>query len=135
MSQPLYESVDPETYLELAEELSSKPEAAAKRTAADRAYLAAFLKSRDLLAEKDYFTPTYSVDDHPNLTSALRRKETLGAYGNEEFRLRRARNCANYDTRDITKGTQKDACPLSWMLSTARTIIDKVKQLPPRSTQ
>ena len=42
MSQPLYESVDPETYLVLAKELALKSEAAAKRTAADRAYYATF---------------------------------------------------------------------------------------------
>ncbi len=135
MSQPLYESVDPETYLELAKELSSKSQAAARRTAADRAYYAAFLASRDLLAEKDYITPYGNERDHQYVNEVLKRKDILGSFGNEGLRLRRARNVATYDTRDITTRTQQYARPLNWMLNTAETIIDKVKQLPPRSTQ
>ena len=135
MSQPLYESVDPETYLELAKELSSKSQAAARRTAADRAYYAAFLASRDLLAEKDYITPYGNERDHQYINEALKDKDILGSFGNEGLRLRRARNVVTYDTRDITMRTQQYACPLNWMLNTAGTIIDKVKKLPPRSTQ
>jgi len=135
MSQPLYESVDPETYLELAKELSSKSQAAARRTAADRAYYAAFLASRDLLAEKDYITPYGNERDHQYVNEVLKRKDILGSFGNEGLRLRRARNVATYDTRDITTRTQQYARPLNWMLNTAGTIIDKVKKLPSRSPQ
>lgn len=135
MSQPLYESVDPETYLELAKELSSKSQVAARRTAADRAYYAAFLASRDLLAEKDYITPYGDERDHQYVNEALKRKDILGSFGNEGLRLRRARNVATYDTRDITMRTQQYARPLNWMLNTARTLIDKVKKLPSRSPQ
>jgi uncharacterized protein (UPF0332 family) len=134
MSQPLYKSVDPETYLELAEELSSKAQAVEKRTAADRAYYAAFLVSRDLLSEKGYITPYYNSDDHRYVEETLKRRDILGSLGNDENRLRRARNVATYDTRDITTRTQQYARPLDWMLNTAGTIIDKVKKLPPRST-
>lgn len=135
MSQPLYESVDPETYLELAKELSSKSQVAARRTAADRAYYAAFLASRDLLAEKDYITPYGDERDHQYVNEALKRKDILGSFGNEGLRLRRARNVATYDTRDITMRTQQYARPLNWMLNTAGTLIDKVKKLPSRSPQ
>jgi len=128
---PWYPALDPTEYLKIADELTSRSESSAIRTAADRAYYAAFLTCRDRLAEKDYFTPTYSSDDHPDLTSALRRKEVLGNYGNQEFRLRRARNCINYMTDDISSAT-KDARPLHWMLTTAREIISRVEALPHR---
>jgi uncharacterized protein (UPF0332 family) len=134
MSQPLYESVDPETYLELASELSSKAQAAAKRTAADRAYYAAFLVSRDLLAEKGYISPYYNSDDHKYVEETLKHKDVLGSLGNDENRLRRARNLVTYDTRDLARTTKQYAYPLNWVLNTAGTIIDRVKQLPTRIT-
>ena len=128
MLQPLYEALDAETYLELAEELSSKPQSTARRTAADRAYYAAFLASRDLLATKGYITPYYSLDDHKYVAENLKRSDILGSLGNGENRLRRAWNLVTYDTRDIS--TQY-AYPLKWMLDTAGKIIDRVKALPP----
>ena len=131
---PWYPALNPTEYLKIADELTSRPESSALRTAADRAYYAAFLTCRDLLAEKDYFTPRYSSDDHTDLTSALKRKDVLGTYGNQEFRLRRARNCINYLTCDISSSTI-DARPLDWMLKTAREIISKVEALPQRSTK
>ena len=94
-----------------------------------------FLASRDLLAEKDYITPYGDERDHQYINEALKRKDILGSSGNDASMLRRARNVATYDTQDITTKTQQYARPLNWILSTAETIIDKVKQLPPRSTQ
>lgn len=135
MSQPLYESIDPETYLELAKELSLESQVSAKRTAADRAYYAAFLASRDLLAEKGYITPYYSSEDHRYVEETLKRKDVLGSLGNDENRLRRARNLVTYDTRDIETKTQQYARPLSWMLETAEAVIKKVQGLPQRSTR
>lgn len=132
MSKPLYESVDPETYLELAKELSLESQAASKRTAADRAYYAAFLASRDFLTAKGYITPYYNSDDHRYVEETLKRKDILGSLGNDENRLRRARNLVTYDTRDIATTTQQYARPLSWMISTGGTIIQRVKELPPR---
>lgn len=127
-----YPALNPTDYLKIADELASRSESSALRTAADRAYYAAFLTCRDRLTEKDYFTPTYSSDDHTDLTSALRRPEVLGNYGNEELRLRRARNCVNYLTDDVSSAT-KDAYSLDWMLTTAREIINRVEALPHRS--
>lgn len=133
MSQPLYESVDPETYLGLAKELASKLEVAAKRTAADRAYYAAFLTSRDLLAKKGYITPYNNSQDHKYVEETLKRSDILGACGNDENRLRRARNIATYDTRGITPDIQRYARPLAWMLRTAEEIINKIRELPQKS--
>ena len=80
-SQPLYEPVDPEAYLELAKDLSLKSEAAAKRTAADRAYYAAFLASRNFLEGKGYITPHGDERDHQYVIEALKREDVLGAVG------------------------------------------------------
>jgi len=130
MSEQLYEALNPKTYLELATELSLKTQAAAKRTAADRAYYAAFLSSRDLLATKGYIMPYYDAKDHEDVAEKLKDRNVLGAFGNEENRLRRARNLITYDTRDISSAKQH-ACSLKWMLETARTIIERVEALPP----
>jgi hypothetical protein len=129
---PLYPALNPTEYLKIADELKSRAESFALRTAADRAYFAAYLTCRDILAEKDYFTPNYDTDDHPGLTSALKRRDVLGSWGNQEFRLRRARNRINYWTCDIDSST-KDARPVNWMLETAREIISRVEALPHRS--
>lgn len=112
---PWYPALNPTEYLKIADELASRKQSSALRTAADRAYFAAFLSSRDQLAEKDYFTPKYSVDDHQDLTNALKRENVLGTFGNEEFRLRQARNCINYVTSDVGSAT-KGACSLDWMI-------------------
>ncbi len=53
----LYRKVDPSQYLDLARKLAREPDIAAIRSAADRAYYAAFLVSRDTLAAKNYLTP------------------------------------------------------------------------------
>ena len=57
MSDPLYLEVNPISYLALAKEMKARKEAEAVRTAADRAYYAAFLTCRNVLAEKNYFIP------------------------------------------------------------------------------
>ena len=133
MSNPLlYPLLDPIKYLELAEELSSRIDTHAIRTAADRAYYAAFLICRDQLTAKDYMTPEYGQNDHLLVQSALRRKEVLGSHGNDEYRLRRARNCITYKTCDLSTG-QPDVRPLDWMIQTAKDIIERVNALPPRS--
>ncbi len=131
-STPEYPQLDPSTYIELARELEARTEPAAKRAAADRAYYAAFLASRDELASKNYLTPYYyNVDDHKYVGQSLKRQDVLGQAGNDEMRLRLGRNRATYDTRDLLLSTQ-DVKKLSWMISTAEDIIQKVRALPPR---
>lgn len=131
MSKPLYPMVEPTTYLELADELSSRIESASRRTAADRAYYAAFLTCRDRLALKNYFTPYYDSRDHDYVQRTLREPNVLGTYGNQENRLRRARNCTTYKTCDLNPG-QTDVRSLDWMIRTAKEIIKRVDALPTR---
>jgi len=124
--------LNPRLYLKLAEELSSRPESHATRTAADKAYCAAYLTCRDELAVKDYLIPNYDREDHMLVQSALRRKEVMGSFGDQMSQLRRARNCVLYDTRELTLG-HINARPLAWMLQTAKELIDRVDKLAPRS--
>jgi hypothetical protein len=130
MPKPLYPRLDPVEYLEVANELSSKLQQAARRTAADRAYYAAFLTSRERLAAKGYFTPLYNSDDHQRVLDVLRQKNVLGNFGNEENRLRRSRNRVTYDNRDLSYAQPPDTRSLTWMLETAREIIKRVEALP-----
>lgn len=124
--KPVFPAIDPVAYLGLADELAAKPELSAKRTAADRAYFAAFLTSRDQLAAKGYIVPHYSRDDHRYVVENL--KLLLGAFGNQESRLRTARNRVTYDTRDLTYSQGQPS--LNWMVNTAKEIIERVEKLP-----
>lgn len=133
MSQPVYESIDPETYLGLAKELSSRKQIAAIRTSADRAYYAAFLSSRDVLAKKGYLTPYYNTDDHKYVTDTLKRPDVLGSLGNDEARLRRARNLLTYDTRQLNAASSDRVPKIDFMLNTAEMIIRKVNELKQRT--
>lgn len=127
--RPVFPALDPTTYIELVDELASKPEPSAQRTAADRAYFAAFLTSRDQLAEKGYITPYNSQEDRRYVAENL--KILLGAFGNDENRLRTARNRVTYDIRDLTYS--QDQPSLKWMVDTAKEIIKRVKRIPPSS--
>ena len=121
----MFPAVEPCKYLEFAREISSRPETEAKRTAADRAYYAAFLFSRDQLASKGYITPYYWEEDNRYVSQELKRLKF--SIGNSENLLRTRRTEITYDTRDI------NAPSLEWMLDTAQKIIDYVKVLPSRS--
>lgn len=90
-------ALDPESLLDLAQELGGRDDTAARRTAVDRAYYSAFLHSRDLLAAKGYFSPTNTTLDHRTLPTWLTRVVSLRA-GNDLVRLRRARNRYTYTT-------------------------------------
>lgn len=129
MSGPLYKAINPKDYLELANRLSSESQEVAERTAADRAYYAAFLAGRDVLATKGYITPYHSQNDHQYVAETLKRKDVLGSLGNDENRLRRARNLITYDTRGID-ASQQDARSLKWILDTAKRIIERLEALP-----
>ena len=124
--EPLFPAIDAVSYIGLVDELASKPELPAKRTAADRAYYAAFLTSRDQLTAKGYIMPDYNSNDHRYVAENL--KILLGAFGNQENRLRTARNRVTYDTRDLTYSQGQPS--LKWMVDTAKEIIECVKKLP-----
>ncbi|MBI4216394.1 MAG: hypothetical protein HY687_03255 [Chloroflexi bacterium] len=118
----MFQPLDPTTYLDLARELASRRDTAARRTAADRAYYAAFLYSRDQLELKGYITPYQSTEDHKYVTENLR--ALIGSAGNDEYRLREARNDVTYKT-----GQLQDK--LQWMINTADVIVQRVRALPP----
>ena len=127
----VFPALDPVTYIPLVDELASKPDSSAKRTAADRAYYAAFLTSRDQLTTKGYITPHYNSDDHKYVAENL--KILLGSFGNEENRLRTARNQVTYDTRELTQNQGQPS--LKWMIDTAKQIIQRVSELPIHSNK
>ena len=80
MSELLYPKINPTKYLDLASELAAKSDDAAKRSAADRAYYAAFLTCRDVLTTKNYFIPRFSSDDHMDIAEKLRNPKLLGIF-------------------------------------------------------
>ena len=128
---PPFQSLDPRTLLDLARRLATDPDPAAQRAAGDRAYYAAFLFSRNDLAEKDHVTPSYNSDDHSHVQSVLRRPNILGMFGDYENQLRRARNLMTYDTSAINK--HSDLRSINWMIGKAAQIIEKVEQVPHRT--
>lgn len=133
---PEYRAIDPATYLDLARELAVRaaPESndVALRSAADRAYYAVFLFSRDQLAMKGYVTPKNNARDHETVTESL--QEILGTLGGDELHLRYARNQATYETSDRYgdgRVGHEYVKSLTWMLDAAQRIIDAVRSLPP----
>ena len=128
---PEYPALDPAGYLDLAKKLMLEPEEAARRTAADRAYYAAFLTSLNELEEKGYLTPYRDERDHRYVSETLKRRDVLGTRGNDEFLLRLSRNRVTYDTRGLAIG--RAVKRLQWMLDTAEDIIQAVRRLPPRT--
>ena len=124
-SGPL-EAVDPRSYLSLAGELAGRSESHLVRTAGDRAYYAAFLVSRNILAEKGYAPRYVGASAHAEVTQALR--TFLGeGLGNEENRLRRARNQLTYDTGAVIWSPGQS---VQWMIDTAQEIVQAVMALP-----
>ncbi len=121
----IYPAIDPRKYLGLAVRLASNKDSLSLRTAVNCAYYSTFLFSRDQLAQKGYITPYYASEDHGYVSREL--KAQLGAIGNDENRLRLARNKAVYDTRDLTSiHVQR----LEWIISTSAKIIKLVGSLP-----
>jgi hypothetical protein len=130
ISKPLYPEINPTEYLALAKALASNKDDASLRSAVDRAYYAAFLTCRDILAMKKYLTPKYDYQDHKEVPEGL--KSILGSIGNDEFRLRRTRNRITYDTRPLTPGQNdpNDVFSVDLIVHTAENIIKSVQALP-----
>lgn len=122
-----FDRIDPRTYLDLSRTLAGDGSPASQRSAGDRAYYAAFLTTRDVLAEKGYITPHLGLEDHRYVQEQLKR--VVGAIGNDEQRLRTARNKVTYDTGTVSPGS------LNWMISTAENIIRLVDGLPRSSSR
>ena len=121
----IYPSIDARKYLGLAARLALTKSSLSLRTAANSAYYSAFLFSRDQLAQKGYITPYYNSSDHDYVAREL--KVQLGAIGNDENRLRTARNKVVYDTRNLTSSQVQR---LEWIIPTAAKIIKLVGSLP-----
>ncbi len=126
-SPTAYPAFDPEEYLELSKELAGRSDSASLRSAADRAYYAAFIVSRNELRDKGYFTPIDGTEDHKKVSELLRRPEILGTFGNEEMRLREHRNRVTYRVGNVGMPS-----PMR-MIDTAVKIISLVKALPART--
>lgn len=122
-----FSRIDPRSYLDLAKILASQPDSASRRSAIDRAYYAVFLFSRDELTSKGYITPYYSTNDHRYVSDNLK-LYLARDIGNNEDRLRRARNSVTYDTRDI-----RLELSLQTIIDSAEKIIQAVSGLRPRS--
>ncbi len=122
----MFKEVNPVNYLDIARALALDTKPQAQRTAADRAYYAAFLFARDALAAKGYITPYYATKDHEFVTQSLRKH--VGNIGNDENRMRTQRNNVTYETGPLGSPS------LTWMIETAETIIKLVDDLPPKST-
>lgn len=120
--------LNPLELLNLARELARRPDAAAVRTACDRAYYAAFLFCRDQLKAMGIVEPTGRSADHGLMVRSLRRLPKGRGPGDELDRLRTQRNQYTYNTGSLS--TSAVATP-QWMLSTAEDIIGFVQQLTP----
>jgi hypothetical protein len=136
-SKPLYPEINPTDYLTLAKALSTSSDYASLRSAIDRAYYAAFLTCRDLLASKNYFTPKYDSEDHIKVQEGLKSLNVLGSAGNDEFRLRRTRNRITYDTRPLSPRQDglNNVFPVQLVVTTAENIIRRVQALPVNQPQ
>ena len=123
-----YLPVDPVSLLDLATELAGRARPSDIRTAADRAYYAAFLTTRDQLIRKNYARFTDDGRAHRRVRVALRAiDQDMGSFLNA---LRVTRNALTYETGPVTLPGGRT---LSWMLGTARNLIDFVNALPVRA--
>ena len=118
-------AVIPAAYLAQADEWAQSGETEYLRSAADRAYYAAFLTARDQLSRKGYgrFAPTLQA--HNQVARAL--TAVRPDMGKQMRVLRRARNRFTYQT---AAAVLPDELTLPELLDFARAIIAAVEALP-----
>ena len=114
-----------ETLLDLAGELAHRPTPASLRSAADRAYYAAYLTARDQLARKNYARFNPGASAHMRVGQVLRAIDIDA--GSLLSELRFTRNTLTYDAGGVALEEDKT---VEWMMDTARTIINYVNSLP-----
>lgn len=122
MPQALYKAINPVDYLSYAETLISDDQTCCQRTAADRAYYAAFLFWRNELATK--YPELRSVTGakiHKIVCEKL--KIEIGSLANDLRILRDARNEATYNTDLICLSDTGRACHINYMISVAKKLI------------
>ncbi|MBN2239442.1 MAG: hypothetical protein JW712_06695 [Dehalococcoidales bacterium] len=135
MPELLFESVNPEDYLEFAKNLNSKNDGVSKRTAADRAYYAAFLYSREILTEKGYYTPVYNNQEHQKVVEKLKERNILGSRGGQLESLRRARNEVTYRIDDLYLSMNSWTRSLQWMIDSTEKFLEMVKAIPDNNSK
>jgi uncharacterized protein (UPF0332 family) len=122
---PSFEAIDPSSYLALAIDLAETQTEAARRSAVDRAYYAAFLTVRDTLVEKGYASFPARSQAHVQAAEAL--NQIIRAPAQELAILRRARNRLTYQPgrQTLPRGQS-----IAELLDSARAVIDEVRSLP-----
>jgi len=92
-------SFDWTDYLNLALHLHGQPQGygqeAAQRSAASRAYYAAFCHARNYARDRQGFRPRYNVDDHKNVRAHFRRRQ-MPRIARKLDSLRQWRNDCDY---------------------------------------
>ncbi len=121
-------AVAPEEYLVLAAGLALSADTASRRSAADRAYYAAFLAARDELIGKRYISAVGNANAHAQVANVLKdisvdASERLSA-------LRRTRNRLTYQTERINLPRRQS---LESLIESARAVIEAVRALPANS--
>ncbi len=87
-----FEPIQPSAYLAIAMQLAETPDAAAQRSAVDRAYYAAFLTVHDGLVDKGYASFPERPEAHRRVAEAL--NALTEDMGQRLAILRRARNAS-----------------------------------------
>ena len=123
-----FQPVAPESYLDLAIELSGDSGEASRRSSIDRAYYAAFLAARDELTHKGYTSVVQGPDTHIQVALAL---TTVDSNHGRRLRfIRRARNRLTYETGSVSF---PNGPSIGTVLDSARLVIDAVRVLPQNS--
>ena len=123
-----FEPIQPSAYLAIAMQLAETPDAAAQRSAVDRAYYAAFLTVHDGLVDKGYASFPERPEAHRRVAEAL--NALTEDMGQRLAILRRARNRLTYQTG---RHTLPRGQSLRELLDSARIIIEAVRALPARA--
>lgn len=129
---PRFRAIDPANYLELARSLLKQQDSCSQRLAIDRAYYAAFLKTRDELEAKNYIVAKHSPEDHAMMPEYLKTFVRF-AIGNNLLKLRRVRNTVSYENRDLFDQTDR-LLPVPNTITMSAEIITCVCALPRRVT-
>lgn len=117
--------VEPDGYLQLADEWALSDNPASRRSAVDRAYYAAFLTARRELTAKGYGSFAANSQAHGQVQAVL--LEVLPEISQRLSDLRQARNRLTYGTRRTWLPRRQT---LEGLLDSAREIIAAVEALP-----
>lgn len=110
----------------LAGELSRSPDEAARRSAIDRAYYAAFLTARNELDNKEYLNPGRGPQTHAQVIVALTQADRNS--GRTLRSLRTARNRLTYQTGRVVLPY---GMTIESALDSARIVVEAAHALPP----